>query len=1184
MPEQPKIQFTPAQAAAIKARGGSLLVSAAAGSGKTRVLVERVVGLITDPEHPADADSLLIMTFTNAAAAKLRADITAQEVRAHPGDLHLRSQQLLLQRASIGTVDAFCLHFVQQHFAMLDVPPDFTTAEEADLARIEQETLAATLETAYQDADFRAFADLYDRGRTDSTAGDAVLDLYHFTRALPHPAASLTAFAEMWQQEAPPQQTEWGRELLGIALARAQGVKALLDSGAAIAARDEKADAAYTAVMLDDAARVENLCYHLEQGDWDKCLSALELVLSGWRAAGRIKGGKDANQSAAAASELRDRAKKQLESLRRDALLCTAEEFAADRRRAAPLVAALVRVTQTFADNCFAAKCAEKVLDYADYEHLTLDLLVNERNERTPLCRTVSSRYTAVLVDEYQDTNALQDAIYFALARPEADNLFFVGDIKQSIYRFRLAEPGIFLEKYRTYADADHAAPGAPRRRVLSRNFRSRREVLAAANFVFAALMSREMGELDYTEEQHLHFGAEYYPEVPRETEFHYLAVEDTPEQRFDRAEAEARFVAKRIRRMLDEGFTVRGEDGTMRPAAPEDIVILMRSPSARQTVFAAALAREGIPCDGGESEDFFSAMEVAVVLSLLEVVDNPRQDVPLIAVLRSPLVGMSADRLAEIRAVQREGDYYEALRQDEGEDAQAFLSLLHELRQVARELSADKLLWYIYDRCRVQAIFGAMEDGTARQARLRALYDYIRRLVQGGRTSLFDCVRQVRQLLESGDAPAITAAGAAGGVRLMSVHKSKGLEFPVVFLADLNRSFNRQDLDRPVLVHPQLGVGAERVEVERRLRYDTVSKTALALTLEREAKAEELRILYVAMTRAQEKLIMVCSRKNPDKHLKELCALAELPAPPEAVAAVNCPGDWLLLALLSTYQAGVFHDYTGVRPAVLYDGPEGLTMRLHRIGGEEDGGAAMPAEEPEAQAPDPQPDEAALAFRYSHRAATVTPSKVTATQLKGRAIDQEIAEGTLPARRTAAPEKPRFLQEKRGLTGAERGTAMHLAMQFLPLDTPAVPEAVTAFAETLTARRLLTPEQAAALDIPALARFLASSLAERIRTAPQVWREYRFALLTDAGIYDVAAAGEEILLQGVADCVFETTAGLTVVDFKTDRVTAAEASQRAEAYRPQLDAYAGALSRILEKPVTERILYFFACGEEISL
>ena len=486
-------------------------MSAAAGSGKTRVLVERVVGLITDPEHPADADSLLIMTFTNAAAAKLRADITArlaQEVRAHPGNTNLRRQQLLLQRASIGTVDAFCLHFVQQHFAMLDVPPDFTTAEEADLARIEQETLAATLETAYQDADFRAFADLYDRGRTDSTAGDAVLDLYHFTRALPHPAASLTAFAEMWQQEAPPQQTEWGRELLGIALGRAQGVKALLDSGAAIAARDEKADAAYTAVMLDDAARVENLCYHLEQGDWDKCLSALELVLSGWRAAGRIKGGKDANQSAAAASELRDRAKKQLESLRRDALLCTAEEFAADRRRAAPLVAALVRVTQTFADNCFAAKCAEKVLDYADYEHLTLDLLVNEHNERTPLCRTVSSRYTAVLVDEYQDTNALQDAIYFALARPEADNLFFVGDIKQSIYRFRLADPGIFVGKQQQWKPHPQPAP-SPATLALDANFRSAPGVIEGINYLFEVFFTQGLGGVPYGDGQRLVVGGD---------------------------------------------------------------------------------------------------------------------------------------------------------------------------------------------------------------------------------------------------------------------------------------------------------------------------------------------------------------------------------------------------------------------------------------------------------------------------------------------------------------------------------------------------------------------------------------------------------------------------------------------------------------------------------------------------
>ena len=1180
-------KLTNEQQAAVDSRERSLLVSAAAGSGKTKVLVERLFSYVE--REGGNLDDFLIITYTRAAASELRGKIAkalTERMERDPGNYHLRQQMLRVYRADIKTVDAFCTALLRENCHLLGedarghvLRPDFRVLDENEAQVLRERVLARTLDDFYGrlTTGSTLLADTLGAGRDDSALEDLVLELHAKLQAQPYEDKWLDAQRAFWRAVPDKiEDTPYGKILLNEVRRKARHCKNLLQRAAQEMCANDALNQKYAPAFLDESYQLEALEGKTAEG-WD----AARGVTIAFPRLAAVKDS-DGGEMKARMKSLWDNCKETVKGFA-EIFSASSDEAVEDLRTMASAMLALIDLTADFSRRYNEEKRRRNSADFSDQEHEAIRLLIGEDGAPTELARIVSARYREIMVDEYQDTNEVQNCIFRAVSR-QGENIFAVGDVKQSIYRFRLAEPGIFLEKYRTYADADHAAPGAPRRRVLSRNFRSRREVLAAANFVFAALMSREMGELDYTEEQHLHFGAEYYPEVPRETEFHYLAVEDTPEQRFDRAEAEARFVAKRIRCMLDEGFTVRGEDGTMRPAAPEDIVILMRSPSARQTVFAAALAREGIPCDGGESEDFFSAMEVAVVLSLLEVVDNPRQDVPLIAVLRSPLVGMSADRLAEIRALQREGDYYEALRQDEGEDAQAFLSLLHELRQVARELSADKLLWYIYDRCRVQAIFGAMEDGTARQARLRALYDYIRRLVQGGRTSLFDCVRQVRQLLESGDAPAITAAGAAGGVRLMSVHKSKGLEFPVVFLADLNRSFNRQDLDRPVLVHPQLGVGAERVEVERRLRYDTVSKTALALTLEREAKAEELRILYVAMTRAQEKLIMVCSRKNPDKHLKELCALAELPAPPEAVAAVNCPGDWLLLALLSTYQAGVFHDYTGVRPAVLCDGPEGLALRLHRIGGEEDGGAAMPAEEPEARAPDPQPDETALAFRYSHRAATVTPSKVTATQLKGRAIDQEIAEGTLPARRTAAPEKPRFLQEKRGLTGAERGTAMHLAMQFLPLDTPAVPEAVTAFAERLTARRLLTPEQAAALDIPALARFLASSLAERIRTAPQVWREYRFALLTDAGIYDVAAAGEEILLQGVADCVFETTAGLTVVDFKTDRVTAAEASQRAEAYRPQLDAYAGALSRILEKPVTERILYFFACGEEISL
>ena len=1184
------IQLTPQQLGAVEDRGGSLLVSAAAGSGKTKVLVERVFAYLRE-EH-CHIDDFLIITFTRAAAAELRSKLAAElarRVAAEPENGHLRQQMFRVYQADIKTVDGFCASLLREHVHLLEpvdgrsLTPDFRILDESECTLLKERALEQALEHFYQrieqgDEGCRLLAETLGFGRDDRGLALLVPEVHAKLQSHPYPEKWLAQAAEGWR-ELPQRLADsvYGRTIMDDTVRRALYWAGRLERAARDMEGCQPVFDAYADRFLEAAAQLREYETAAQNG-WDE-MSRVDVT---FRKLGAVRG-EENGDSKAAAKAVWDKCKAAVKKL--SAPYQTAEsELLDDLRAIAPAMEALLELTADFDRRFQAEKVRRNAMDFSDQEHYAVRLLAGEDGTPTELGEQVSHRYREIMVDEYQDTNEVQNCIFRAVSR-QGENIFAVGDVKQSIYRFRLAEPGIFLEKYRTYLDAEDAAPGQPRRRVLSRNFRSRREVLDAANFVFAAIMSREMGELDYTEEQYLHFGAAYYPDAPeRETEFHYLSVEDTPEQRFDRAEAEARFTARRIRRLLDGGFPVRGGDGELRPVEPEDIVILMRSPSARLAVFTAALEREGIPCDGGESEDFFSAMEIAVVLSLLEIVDNPRQDVPLIAVLRSPLVGMSADRLAEIRALQPEGDYYEALCRDEGEDAQAFLSLLWELRHASREMAADKLLWYCYDRCRVEAIFGAMADGAQRQARLTALYDYVRRLVQSGRTGLFDCVSHLRRLLENGDAPAITAARASGGVRIMSVHKSKGLEFPVVVLADLNRSFNRQDLDRPVLVHPQLGVGAERVETERRIRYDTVSKSALALTLEREAKAEELRILYVAMTRAQEKLIMVCSRKNPEKHLRELAALTELPVPPEAVSGANCPGDWLLLTLLNTFQASELHGFAGVRPSELTEAPAGMTVHLHRIGGEETEGAASPAEEDTGESPDTTPDTASLGFVYGHRAATVTPSKVTATQLKGRAIDEEIAEGTLPRRRESAPERPRFLQEKRGLTGAERGTAMHLVMQFLPLDTAAEPWAVAEVIDGLRRRRLLTPEQAAALDVPALVRFLASPLAERIRNAPRLWREYRFALLTDAGIYDGDAAGEEMLLQGVADCVFETERGLAVVDFKTDRVQTAEVQQRAEVYRAQLDAYAGALSRILERPVTERILYFFACGEEISL
>lgn len=1159
MPEQPKIKFTDAQAAAITARGGSLLISAAAGSGKTRVLVERVVGLITDPEHPADADSLLIMTFTNAAAAKLRADITtrlAQEVRAHPGDRNLRRQQLLLQRASIGTVDAFCLHFVQQHFAMLDVPPDFETAEEADLARIEQETLAATLETAYNDPDFRAFADLYDRGRTDNTAGDAILDLYHFTRALPHPAASLKAFAEMWQTDAPPQDTPWGQELLGIALARAQGAKTLLESGAAIAARDEKADAAYTAVMQDDAARVENLCYRLAEKDWEGSLNALELALGGWRRAGAVQGGKDSNQAASAASELRDRAKKQLESLRKDALLCTGEEFAADRRRAAPLVAALVRAAQTFADSCFAAKCAEKVLDYADYEHLTLDLLLDEHNERTPLCRTVSSRYRAVLVDEYQDTNALQDAIYFALARPEADNLFFVGDIKQSIYRFRLADPSIFVGKQQQWKPHPQPAP-APATLALDANFRSAPGVIAGINYLFETFFSKGLGGVDYGDGQRLVVGGDKNAAYQGMCEVDVMDGADT--------EAEAQHIARRIAEMVQSGFAVRGKEG-VRPCRYDDFCILLRGRKGFPT-YEGALRTAGIPVFADSAADLLDEPHIRPFAALLRVIDNPAQDIPLAAVLLSPLFPYTADDLVALRRACPQGSLYGAVLGDAADRFAEFIAALTEYRRLARTLPVAELLEELLARTGYLAAVGALPDG----ARCREdLLSFTAWASGAGRAGLPALIRAMDAAAANGGLNQ-SAGGQTrpGCVSIMTVHRSKGLEFPVVFVADTDHKFNQSDAIRPVLTHSRLGVGVMLRAPRAAKRFKTLPYAALAQAIRTETLSEEMRVLYVALTRAQDALIITVPLKNTASSLKTpaVCAAAEATGP-EAMRSMGSWAGWILTATMLHPDSDVLWNYTSFLP---HHRPTKVALGIRLL--------PLPEQTEQPPAPPaPAADPAAVArlrasfaWQSPRAALEKVPAKVSVSAV-------------VHAARPVALERPAFLQ-KSGMTGAERGTAIHAFMQSVPFDGPA-PD-LTAEVRRQTELQLLDPALADKLDLDAVRPFFESAVWRRIRLAKQILREEPFITALPAAEITPAAgqgsaAAAEVLVQGIADLVLVFDEHAEILDYKTDR--SRDAQFYVDEYAAQLRLYRRAFAQRLSVPVTKLTIYSFALADEIDI
>lgn len=1185
-----ELKLTEQQHAAVFDRGGSLLVSAAAGSGKTKVLVERVFSYLT--QERANVDDFLIITYTRAAAAELRARLASElaaRVAETPEDRHLRRQMFRVYQADIKTVDGFCASLLREHIHLLEpvdgrcLTPDFRVLDEAEAQLLRERALERTMETFYQDIEngdeeAAQLAGTLGAGRDDRALTALVLELHSKIQSHPYPEKWLRAAAESWRQlPSSLADSDYGRTVMEDTVRRALFWAGQLERAVAAMEDCEPVYKANAAQFLAAAAELRRYEQASQEG-WD-AMGRVQPVL---QRAGTVKNGEN-DEAKAAAKAVREKYKKAKEEMTAPYLV-TEREHLEDLQAAAPSMLALLRLTERFSQRYQAEKVRRNAMDFSDQEHYAVTLLCGQDDEPTDLARQVSQRYQEIMVDEYQDTNEVQDCIFRAISRA-GRNLFTVGDVKQSIYRFRLADPTIFMGKYRQFADAADAEEGQPRRMVLSRNFRSRGEVLEATNFVFSDIMSQEMGEMDYTDQEKLYFGAAYYtPAAGRETELHVVSVEDTPDQALDRTEAEARFTARRIRQLLDEKFPVQAGEGAMRPVRPEDIVILMRSPRSRMQTFTRALAREGIPCGSGESEDFFSAMEIAVTVSLLEIVDNPRQDVPLIGVLRSPLVGLSPNQLAAIRAVLPEGDYYDALCQDESNAAREFLTLLNELRQAAREMPADDLLWYIYDRCHVMAIFGAMEDGAMRQARLTALYDYARQLVQSGKAGLFDFISHLRQLLENGDAPTLGTAQAAEGVQIMSIHRAKGLEFPVVILADLQRSFNRQDLNRPVLVHPELGLGTDRVDRERHIRYATISKEALALRLEREAKAEEMRILYVAMTRAREKLILIDCRKGMEKKLRDLTAMTGIPVPPEAVADADSPGEWVLLSLLHTTQAAALHGMAGVRPEALTQAPDSWSIRLWHENGEASGTAVEDAEEAGVPQDFTEPDRAALDFVYPHAAVTTVPTKITATQLKGRELDQEVAEGAGTVRRPSEPEKPRFLQEIHGLSAAERGTAIHLVMQYLPMDTAAEEQSVAAQVQALEQRRLLTPAQAEAVDKRAIAAFLRSPLADRIRGAEQVWREYRFALLMPAERYAGGAEGEEMLLQGVADCVFRKDGALTVVDFKTDRVTAEEAPARAEIYRGQLQAYSDALSRIMEMPVERRVLYFFQCGQEISL
>lgn len=1159
---------TPSQKLAIEDRGGELLVSAAAGSGKTRVLTERLMRWITEGDAPRSIDNFLIITFSTAAAAELRSRISEElsaRAAADPGSKRLRRESALVRRAQIGTIHSFCSALLREYAGRAGIAPDFAIADEDRARELRRLSLETVLEAAYAEAEpgFIQLADTVGAGTDDRRLESLVLELHGKLQSHARPGDWAARQSELFETGAEDAaDTPWGRELLESAADELLWWAGEFDELVRSLAGFEKMGKAYVPSFSETASSLRGAAKRAAEG-WDALREALPIAFP---RLGSLRGGGEDPELAERAKARREACKKAEKRLEKGFTLPSAQ-LLRDMRATAPAMRALLKLVGDFDAEYTRRKRRRSLLDFADLEHLAARLLTEPDGSPTETAREVSRRYAEVMVDEYQDVSLVQDMIIRAVS-DSGRRLFMVGDVKQSIYRFRLADPTIFLKKYESYADAPQPE-GVPRRVFLRESFRSRGEVVDAVNAVFGCLMSKGLGEMEYDERARLRAGLEYPGVVPvPELVAVPLPGADEDEERPDKIEVEAAYAARMMRRLVETGTKI-SEGGALRPLGYGDIAVLLRSVNVSGPVWRRVLAREGVPVEAGQSGGFFEAPEVAVILSLLAIIDNPRQDVALISVLRSELFGFTNDELTEIRLMSGEGDFYAALsaRAEVSEKARAFLDTLDRLRDFARDSELASLIWEIYESLGCMALCSAMRDGEGRRARLLRLFELARSFETTGWRGLRRFLDWLRSMRERGEEPAFPDEDGGGAVRIMSIHRSKGLEFPVVFIGDTARQFNRSDLRGSVLVHPELGLGPKFTDAARGIEYPTLARRAVANRLERELLSEELRLLYVAMTRARERLFITCAMADPQKTMDKLAPAAQEHIPAQALLPMRSMAEWLICAALGT-------------------GGRALTLS---IGGDEEGAprrvtpAAQPEPERTGEEASPVDFDALLAWRYPHSGAETLPSKLTATELKSLAEpDAESAELLPRAARTF--RRPDIALAARRLTAAERGTATHLALRYLELGALTTPEAAREAVDRLAAAGKLSAREAAAVDAAGLCRFALSPLGRRITAAPRVLREFPFALLCPAERFFPGAEGEELLLQGVVDCCLIEPDGAVIVDYKTDRIAPEAAPERAKRYAAQLETYAWAVSRITGLAVKAKIVYFLQPGEAVEL
>jgi len=1243
-----KFSYTPSQEKAIFQRGTDLLVSASAGSGKTRVLVQRVI------EHlkaGTGIDHILIVTFTKAAAAEMRDRIQTalrKELAVSQGDSDQQQFYLkqlnLLPVADISTLDAFCLQLLQHYYYIIDYDPVFRLlADTTESELLRDEVWTDLREDFYGDDADGAFARLtenFSGDRNDQGLTDLVQRVYTFADAAPDPDAWLAQLADSYQLDAKSLQTSSFYQQRLAPLLTDQFQQLVADVTSALEIAENSALDKQIAYLTPQLDKLKNLQDELQTGSWNELRA--DVITYNW---GRLPSVPSKSEDHPAYVDLkayRDSAKKQQESLAKTYFLQDEADSLATIRQSGDLVRELAKVVTAFRHAYLTEKQRRHVLDFADVEHAALQILTQDTADSTHVREQLQHQYSEIMVDEYQDTNSLQEAILSAIAQPApTGNRFMVGDVKQSIYRFRQADPTLFMAKADRYADGHEGELI-----TLAENFRSMKNVDDFTNLIFKQLMDRKLGEITYTGPALLQYGASYYPEKmvnPAELMVYLTAEQATDDdgeamdetfQVDDKHQGEVLMVGKKIQALLAAQTPIYDRSlGETRPMRYSDITLLTPTRS-NNLIITDELRHMGIPVVVNDAQNYFKTTEIQIMMALLRIIDNPYQDIPLVAVLRSPIVGLNENELALLRINQRTGDYYQAVlhfartySDDNGSDFQQtvhrkivhFLEQLRDFRNVAQQNELVTLIWRIYEQTGFLDYVGGMPAGEQRQANLHALYERAQSYEHSSFKGLFQFVRFVERLQERDDdlasAPVQTADNA---VSVMTIHGSKGLEFPVVFLMDASRQFNRQDQQGTYVLSGKDGIGIDYLDTETRIQVPTLQKLVTAQAIGRASLAEEMRKLYVALTRAESQLYIVGSHKTEDEALKSWRQAFQSPdlvlnaTSREKSTQANYL-DWIGMCLMRTPEAQDLRDGESALSALAEDPAKfrvsfataadvAPTTSVAQAATDWLKEASQSAKQVPATAVDGTALKAIMDFTYPHQAATVTTAYQSVSEAKRLFEDPDNARlgesqptqtGQQGGNRFVTHDfaRPDFLQTVREPLPTEIGTATHLVLQQLDLSTPPDETRVKDLIAQLVADKVLTEAVASRIQVETILRFFASDLGQQIVAAPaQLHREVPFSLLMPAKslFQDFQEQDSQVLVHGIIDGYLTTDEGIILFDYKTDHVSTdrldASVAKLTDKYGGQINLYATALQQMTGHPVAGQFLYLLSVGELVAV